>query len=119
RMAGTVRAIERELMSGGFVHRYDSNKTEDGLPAGEGVFLLCTFWLADNYALMGRIDEGNALFEKLLALRNDVGLLSEQYDPAARRMLGNFPQAFSHVGLVNSAFNLSPKIKGPAEVRAP
>jgi GH15 family glucan-1,4-alpha-glucosidase len=119
RMIGTVRAIERELMSGGFVHRYDTNKTEDGLPAGEGVFLLCSFWLADNYALMGRMQEANALFERLLALRNDVGLLSEQYDPAARRMLGNFPQAFSHVGLVNSAFNLSPKLKGPAEVRAP
>jgi GH15 family glucan-1,4-alpha-glucosidase len=117
RMIGTVRAIERELMRDGLVLRYDSGKTQDGLPEGEGVFLLCSFWLADNYALMGRELEARALFERLLSLRNDVGLLSEQYDPAKRRMLGNFPQAFSHVGLVNTAFNLVPHVRGAAQER--
>jgi GH15 family glucan-1,4-alpha-glucosidase len=117
RMLGTVRAIERDLMRDGLVLRYDSAKTEDGLPKGEGVFLLCSFWLADNYALMGRALEARALFERLLSLRNDVGLLSEQYDPAQRRMLGNFPQAFSHVGLVNTAFNLAPRVPSPAHER--
>jgi GH15 family glucan-1,4-alpha-glucosidase len=106
RVRGTVRAIERELLSDGLVRRYDTQTTGDGLPPGEGTFLLCSFWLADNYALIGRSDDARALFERLLALRNDVGLLSEQYDPFAHRMLGNFPQAFSHVGLVNTAFNL-------------
>jgi GH15 family glucan-1,4-alpha-glucosidase len=117
RMIGTVRAIERELMRDGLVLRYDSGKTQDGLPEGEGVFLLCSFWLADNFALMGRELEARALFERLLSLRNDVGLLSEQYDPVAGRMLGNFPQAFSHVGLVNTAFNLVPHVRGPAKER--
>jgi GH15 family glucan-1,4-alpha-glucosidase len=117
RVVGTVRAIERKLMKDGLVLRYDSHETEDGLPAGEGVFLLCSFWLADNWALMGRRDEALALYERLLSLRNDVGLLSEQWDPVARRMLGNFPQAFSHVGLVNTAFNLTYKHEGPAEAR--
>jgi GH15 family glucan-1,4-alpha-glucosidase len=117
RMVGTVKAIERELMRDGLVLRYDSGKTKDGLPEGEGVFLLCSFWLADNYALMGRDNEARALFERLLSLRNDVGLLSEQYDPVAQRMLGNFPQAFSHVGLVNTAFNLAPRVLSPAEER--
>jgi GH15 family glucan-1,4-alpha-glucosidase len=107
RVQGTVRAIERELMVDGFVQRYPTETGVDGLPPGEGVFLPCSFWLADNYALSGRREEGTALFERLLALRNDVGLLSEEYDPRSRRMLGNFPQAFTHVGLVNTACNLS------------
>jgi GH15 family glucan-1,4-alpha-glucosidase len=117
RMLGTVRAIERQLVQHGLVRRYDSERTADGLPPGEGAFLLCTFWLADNLALGGREDEARALFERLLTLRNDVGLLSEQYDPDARRFLGNFPQAFSHVGLVNTAFNLTPRQPTPAAER--
>ena len=86
----------------------------DGLPPGEGTFLTCSFWLVDNLAMLGRFDEARALFEHLLALRNDVGLLAEQYDPVEGRQLGNFPQAFSHVGLINSAHNLS-AARGPAE----
>jgi GH15 family glucan-1,4-alpha-glucosidase len=117
RVVGTVAAIERELMEDGFVLRYPTHEADDGLPPGEGVFLLCSFWLADAYALMGRDEEARALFERLLALRNDVGLLSEQYDPAARRFLGNFPQAFSHVGLVNTACNLTPRQPAPARHR--
>jgi GH15 family glucan-1,4-alpha-glucosidase len=118
RVRGTVRAIERDLMSGGFVLRYSPDESEavDGLPRGEGVFLACTFWLADNYALDGRVDEARVLFQRLLDIRNDVGLLSEEYDPDARRLLGNFPQAFSHVGLINTAHNLSQRTK-PAEHR--
>ncbi len=96
RVQGTVAAIEKHLMHDGFVLRYDSSKTEDGLPPGEGAFLPCTFWLADSY-----------LFDRLAGLCNDVGLLSEEYDPALGRLVGNFPQAFSHVGLVNTAMNLS------------
>jgi GH15 family glucan-1,4-alpha-glucosidase len=106
-MQGTVEAIQRELTTDGFVARYTTDTKVDGLPPGEGVFLPCTFWLADNLALMGRVDEARALFERLLGLANDVGLLAEEYDPAAQRQLGNFPQAFTHVALVNSACNLS------------
>jgi GH15 family glucan-1,4-alpha-glucosidase len=91
----------------GFVMRYPTTPEVDGLPPGEGVFLACTFWLADNYALMGRTEEASALYERLLALRNDVGLLAEQYDPTERRMLGNLPQAFSHVSLVSTVETLS------------
>jgi GH15 family glucan-1,4-alpha-glucosidase len=112
RVVGTVEAIERELTWHGFVQRYamHGGSTEvDGLPPGEGSFLLCSFWLADCYALMGRHDAANKLFERLVALANDVGLLSEQYDPEASRMLGNFPQAFSHVGLINTALRLERK----------
>ncbi|MEO6576705.1 MAG: glycoside hydrolase family 15 protein, partial [Polyangiaceae bacterium] len=109
---GTVRAIERELLHDGLVARYSPRATVDGLPGGEGVFLPCSFWLADNYVLQGREQEARELFERLLALRNDVGLLSEEYDPAARRLVGNFPQAFSHVSLVNTARNLASE--GPA-----
>lgn len=116
RVAGTVAAIERELLHDGLVRRYPT-VGQDGLPPGEGVFLACSFWLADCYASMGRIDDAEQLFERLLALRNDVGLLSEQYDPIERRMLGNFPQAFSHVGLVNTAFNLTAGQTCPAELR--
>jgi GH15 family glucan-1,4-alpha-glucosidase len=90
---------------------------EDGLPGTEGVFLACSFWLADCYSLLGRHAEAEQLFEKLLSLRNDVGLLSEEYDTTARRMVGNFPQAFSHVGLVNTAFNLARTRHAPAQYR--
>jgi len=107
RVVGTVRAVERELMVDGLVLRYPTETGVDGLPPGEGVFLPCSFWLADNYTLAGRRDEATALFERLLALRNDVGLFAEEYDPRSRRMLGNFPQAFTHVGLVNTACNLA------------
>jgi len=107
RMHGTVAAIQHGLTTDGFVARYTTDEKVDGLPAGEGVFLPCTFWLADNLALMGRVDEARALFERLLGLSNDVGLLAEEYDPVANRQLGNFPQAFTHVSLVNSACNLS------------
>jgi len=116
RVRGTVAAIERELMADGFVLRYAGSEGVDGLPAGEGAFLLCTFWLADNLALLGRQDDARRLFERLLSLRNDVGLLSEEYDPATRRLVGNFPQAFSHVALVNTAANLA-RGGGPAHHR--
>ena len=116
RMTGTVDLIRRQLETGGFVHRYVTDPKVDGLPPGEGVFLLCTFWLADVLALQGKYDEAEEIFERLLALRNDVGLLAEQYDPASRRHLGNFPQAFSHVGLINTARNLQ-RDDGPARDR--
>lgn len=109
RVKGTVRAIERQLMRDGLVLRYRTERTEDGLPPGEGVFLACSFWLADNYLLMGRREKAKRLFEKLLALRNEVGLLSEEYDPRDKILLGNFPQAFSHIALINTAFDLSRK----------
>jgi GH15 family glucan-1,4-alpha-glucosidase len=117
RMQGTVAAIQRELTTDGFVRRYTTSEAVDGLPPGEGVFLPCTFWLADNLALMGRVDEARALFERLGGLANDVGLLAEEYDPVAKRQLGNFPQAFTHVSLVNSGFNLS-RVTGPAHHRS-
>ena len=109
RVKGTVAAIQRELVVDGLVHRYppQASQSVDGLPPGEGTFLACTFWLADNLALMDRREEAVAIYERLLTLRNDVGLLAEEYDPASRRHLGNFPQAFSHVALVNSANYLS------------
>jgi GH15 family glucan-1,4-alpha-glucosidase len=109
RVKGTVAAIQRELMSDGLVHRYlpEHSQNVDGLPPGEGTFLACTFWLADNLALMGRRDEALDIFERLLALRNDVGLLAEEFEPASGRQLGNFPQAYSHVALVNTANYLS------------
>lgn len=118
RVSGTVRAIEQRLMSGGFVLRYSTERdSPDGLPPGEGAFLPCTFWLADAYAQVGRSDDARRLFERLLALRNDVGLLSEEYDPAAGRLVGNFPQAFTHVALVNTASNLTPSITGTTDHR--
>jgi GH15 family glucan-1,4-alpha-glucosidase len=111
RVVGTVAAIERELTHDGFVDRYETPDTDvsevDGLPGSEGAFLPCSFWLVDNLYLQGREDEARALFERLLALRNDLGLLSEEYDPVQGCMLGNFPQAFTHLALVNSAFALS------------
>jgi GH15 family glucan-1,4-alpha-glucosidase len=117
RIRGTVEAIERRLMADGFVLRYDTRKTDDGLPPGEGAFLACSFWLADAYTLLGRMDDARRLFQRLIGLRNDVGLLSEEYDPQARRLVGNFPQAFSHIALVNTAANLARATK-PAEQRA-
>jgi GH15 family glucan-1,4-alpha-glucosidase len=108
RVRNTIEAVERELMDGGFVLRYRTQANNvDGLPGTEGVFLLCSFWLVDCLHLLGRKEEAREHFERLLALRNDVGLLSEQYDPRAKRQLGNFPQAFSHVALVNTARNLT------------
>jgi GH15 family glucan-1,4-alpha-glucosidase len=140
RIVATIEAIQRELLVDGFVLRYrtearhrrdpiadalrdaggavDGTTTVDGLPPGEGSFLLTTFWLVDNLVLIGRLDEAQETFERLLSLRNDVGLLSEEYDPVAGRMLGNFPQAFSHVGLVNSAANLERGLEGPAARRS-
>jgi GH15 family glucan-1,4-alpha-glucosidase len=117
RVRGTIEAIERQLVVDGLVLRYDTRSADDGLPAGEGAFLACSFWLADAYVLLGRVDEARALFERLLALRNDVGLLAEEYDPRTRRLVGNFPQAFSHIALVNTAHNLARATK-PAQQRA-
>ena len=123
RMVGTVAAIERELTRDGLVYRYagdDEGRDVDGLPPGEGAFLPCTFWLVDNFALQGRLDEAEELFGRLLDLRSDLGLLAEEWDPAARRQLGNFPQAFTHVALVNTAFNLDrQEHASPMEQRAP
>jgi GH15 family glucan-1,4-alpha-glucosidase len=117
RVVGTVRAIERELMVDGLVLRYRTREHVEALPPGEGVFLACSFWMADVLALSGREDEARKLFERLLSLRNDVGLLSEEYDTRAGRALGNFPQAFSHVGVINTAHNLT-LARGPAQRRA-
>ena len=117
RVRGTIAAVERELLVDGFVKRYDPRAGTDGLRGGEGAFLACSFWLVDAYVLLGRLDDARRLFERLLALRNDVGLLSEQYDPGTRRLVGNFPQAFSHIALVNSAQNLAGARK-PAEQRS-
>jgi GH15 family glucan-1,4-alpha-glucosidase len=117
RVVGTVAAIERRLMRDGFVMRYDTTKVDDGLPPGEGAFLACSFWLADAYLMLGRRADAQALFERLLALRNDVGLLAEEYDPHLRRQVGNFPQAFSHIALINTACNLVRSAK-PAEQRS-
>ena len=117
RVRGTVAAIERELLVDGFVRRYDTGERVDGLPPGEGAFLACSFWLADNYVLCGRHADAARLFERLIALRNDVGLLAEEYDPHLKRQVGNFPQAFSHVALVNTAHNLT-RDTGPAHQRA-
>ncbi|HLL24686.1 MAG TPA: glycoside hydrolase family 15 protein, partial [Kofleriaceae bacterium] len=119
RVLGTLEAIERELVVDGLVLRYrtDGTLAADGLPGDEGVFLACSFWLVDALVLVGRHDEAAALFERLLSLANDVGLLAEEYDPRTRRLVGNFPQAFSHVGLINSARNLCEAL-GPAAHRA-
>jgi len=106
RVRGTLEAIRRELLRDGFVQRYAHDTgtgSVDGLPPGEGAFFLCSFWLVDNLALLGELEEACEMFERLLALRNDLGLLSEEYDPVAKRLVGNFPQAFSHIGLVNTA----------------
>jgi GH15 family glucan-1,4-alpha-glucosidase len=107
RVVGTVKAIETHLMGNGFVARYTQDPAVDGMPHGEAMFLACSFWLADNYCLQNRRQDALRMFDRLLNIRNDVGLLSEEYDPVQKRLLGNFPQAFSHVGLVNTALNLS------------
>jgi GH15 family glucan-1,4-alpha-glucosidase len=120
RVIATVAAIERELVVDGFVMRYLSHEVKDGLPGGEGAFLACSFWLVDNLALQGRLTEAHRLFERLLAVSNDVGLLAEEYDPIAGLQLGNFPQAFSHVALIHTAFNLLRSRQSepmPAELR--
>jgi GH15 family glucan-1,4-alpha-glucosidase len=117
RIRGTVAAIEQRLMSDGFVCRYDTARTEDGLPPGEGSFIACSFWLVDAYVLLGRHIEAEKLFQRLIGLCNDVGLLSEEYDPLSKQLVGNFPQAFSHVALINSALRLS-RTTGPREQRS-
>jgi GH15 family glucan-1,4-alpha-glucosidase len=117
RIRGTVEAVERTLVTDGLVRRYNTDAADDGLPAGEGAFLACSFWLVDAYLMLGRREDALRLFERLLSLRNDVGLLSEEYDPYGNRLIGNFPQAFSHLALVNSATNLAHSTK-PAEQRS-
>ena len=116
RIRGTVEAIERHLTTDAFVARYHTREDIDGLPPGEGAFLLCSFWLADNLALIGRRDDAQRVFDRILSIRSDVGLLSESYDVDARRLVGNYPQAFSHVGLINTARNLT-RSGGPADER--
>jgi GH15 family glucan-1,4-alpha-glucosidase len=113
RVARTVDAIEKQLLRHGFVERYNTQKVDDSLPGGEGVFLACSFWLVQVYQLQGRVREAHGLFQRLAALCNDVGLLSEEYDPASKRLLGNFPQAFSHIALVNAAFSLQNDLRNP------
>lgn len=117
RIAGTIAAVEGRLVVGGFVMRHDPTEIETGLKRGEGAFLACSFWLADAYVLLGREDEARTLLDRLLAIRNDVGLLAEEYEPTLKRQLGNFPQAFSHIALVNTVHNLSQREK-PAEQRS-
>jgi GH15 family glucan-1,4-alpha-glucosidase len=117
RVRSTVGAIERNLMSDGFVLRYDPVASNDGLPGREGAFLACSFWLADNLVLIGRMGDARRLFTRLIDLRNDLGLLSEEYDPHAKRLVGNFPQAFSHLALINTAYNIGKATK-PAEQRS-
>jgi GH15 family glucan-1,4-alpha-glucosidase len=117
RILGTVAAVERHLVVDGLVLRYDTERSDDGIEGGEGVFIACSFWLADAYLMTGRRKEAEELFERLLKLRNDVGLLSEEYAPVSKRLVGNFPQAFSHLALVNTASNLAHGEK-PAEQRA-
>src|SRR5262245_48628610 len=117
RVQGTIAAVEQDLLVDGFVRRYRTERVDDGLPPGEGVFLACSFWLADVYVLLGRKEEAQALLDRLAALANDVGLLSEQYDVRARRLVGNFPQAFSHVALINTVGNVA-KLSKPARQRA-
>jgi GH15 family glucan-1,4-alpha-glucosidase len=118
RVSSTIRLIEKELMFDGYVARYhpDLSGNVDGLPPGEGAFLPCSFWLVDCLHLMGRADEARTMFERLLSIRNGLGLIAEEYETSRGRLIGNYPQAFTHVGLINTARNLSPKL-GPAEHR--
>jgi GH15 family glucan-1,4-alpha-glucosidase len=115
RMLGTIRAIEEDLLHEGLVLRYRTETGVDGLPGDEHPFLACSFWLVSAYALAGRVDDARALMDRLVGLRNDVGLLSEEYDPVRERMVGNFPQAFSHLALVQAAFRLAEAETRPAE----
>jgi GH15 family glucan-1,4-alpha-glucosidase len=117
-VVGTVAAIQRDLMTDGFVRRYDSAQGVDGLPPGEGAFLPCSFWLADCLGMLGRSAEAAALFERLAGLANDVGLLAEEYDPATGHMVGNFPQAFSHLALVGAALAIERATQRAEEVRS-
>jgi GH15 family glucan-1,4-alpha-glucosidase len=117
RVEATITAIERRLLRDGFVMRYDTAQTDDGLPSGEGAFLACSFWLVDAYTLQGRMADAERMFTRLIGLCNDVGLLSEEYDPRIKRLVGNFPQAFSHMALVNSAYNVT-RMEKPVEQRA-
>ena len=117
RVRGTIEAIEKHLMIDGFVLRYRTEQTDDGLPPGEGVFLACSFWMVSALRMLGRTDDARKLFERLLTLRNDVGLLAEEYDPRAKRQLGNFPQALSHIALINAAFEFN-RSASPGEQRA-
>jgi GH15 family glucan-1,4-alpha-glucosidase len=117
RVRSTVAAIQNELMEDGLVLRYRTETGADGLPPGEGVFLACSFWLVDCLHMQGRVAEAQAMFSRLLSLRNDVGLLSEEYDTKERRLVGNFPQAFSHIALISTAMNLSTSHAGPADKR--
>jgi GH15 family glucan-1,4-alpha-glucosidase len=119
RVLGTIDAVARELaIDDCLIRRYDTGDTDDGLPGEEGAFLLCSFWMVDALALAGRREEARRRFETLLDLRNDVGLLAEEYDPSSKRLLGNFPQAFSHLALIDSAYNLAEEARGPARHRA-
>lgn len=117
RVLGTIRAVEQKLLRGGLVLRYDTGTTDDGLPPGEGAFIPCSFWLVDAYVLTGRLADAQRLFERLVGLCNDVGLLAEEYDCTAQRAVGNFPQAFSHIALVNAAYNIAATTK-PCEQRS-
>jgi GH15 family glucan-1,4-alpha-glucosidase len=112
RMLGTVEAIQKGLVIDGLVRRYDTHESDDGLPPGEGVFLACSFWLVDNLAFQGRMAEATELFRRLVALANDLGLIAEEYAPELRRQMGNFPQAFTHVALVNTAFAIADGDRG-------
>jgi len=116
RVRGTVEAVERRLMLDGFVLRYDTRLADDGLSGGEGVFLACSFWLVDAYLALGRVDDAQRLFHRLLGLQNDLGLLAEEYEPSSSRLVGNFPQAFSHVALINSAHNLARHSKRKSDI---
>jgi GH15 family glucan-1,4-alpha-glucosidase len=117
RVRGTIEAIEKQLTALGFILRYRTENVDDGLPPGEGAFLACSFWMVSALKMLGRVDDARELFERLLALRNDVGLLAEEYDPRAKRQLGNFPQALSHISLINAAFEFN-RGSSPGEQRA-
>ena len=122
RVRGTLEAVRRELLVDGFVQRYrhdEEVEQVDGLPPGEGAFFLCSFWFVDNLVLLGELDEAKEMFERLVALSNDLGLLSEEYDPALGRLIGNFPQAFSHIGLVNTALLLEKALEDQSEAKKP
>jgi GH15 family glucan-1,4-alpha-glucosidase len=122
RVRGTLEAVRRDLTQDGFVLRYrhdEETEAVDGLPPGEGAFFLCSFWFVDNLVLLGKLEEAQELFERLLALRNDLGLLSEEYDPGERRLVGNFPQAFSHIGLLHTARTLDRALEGQSEAKSP
>lgn len=117
RFRGTVEAIERHLVEDGLALRYRTDRTDDGLPAGEGAFLACSFWLVDAYSLLGRRADAERLLDRLLSLTNELGLLAEEYDTRLKRQVGNFPQAFSHLALINSIHNLY-RSKKPVQQRA-